>query len=60
MFSHSIPGDHAQMLKHLAERVIVKEKEANGSKDTVTVVNATNLEPLLSKATDVTVRRRTG
>ena len=48
------------MLKHLAERVIVKEKEANGSKDTVTVVNATNLEPLLSKATDVTVRRRTG
>ncbi|KAK0418691.1 hypothetical protein QR680_013716 [Steinernema hermaphroditum] len=45
-------GDHAQMLKHLTERVILKEKgeDVSEKKDTVTVVNATNLEPLLSKA----------
>lgn len=44
-------GDHAQMLKHLTERVILKEKRnGNCERDTVTVVNATNLEPLLAKA----------
>jgi hypothetical protein len=48
-------GDHAQMLKHLTERVILKEKGSQGDnfltdRDTVTVVNATNLEPLLAKA----------
>ncbi|KJH46149.1 tetratricopeptide repeat protein [Dictyocaulus viviparus] len=43
-------GDHAQMLKHLTERVILKDKCAPAEKDNVTVVNATNLEPLLSKA----------
>lgn len=45
-------GDHAQMLKHLTERVILKEKSDGSTveKETVTVVNATNLEPLLSKA----------
>jgi protein O-GlcNAc transferase len=45
-------GDHAQMLKHLKERVILKEKNDidNGHRDTVTVVNATNLAPLLSKS----------
>lgn len=42
-------GDHAQMLKHLTERVVLKERnEAVPGRDTVTVVNATNLEPLLS------------
>ncbi|EYC21018.1 hypothetical protein Y032_0020g185 [Ancylostoma ceylanicum] len=43
-------GDHAQMLKHLTERVILKDKCAPAEKDNVAVVNATNLEPLLSKA----------
>ncbi|CAB3402561.1 unnamed protein product [Caenorhabditis bovis] len=46
-------GDHAQMLKHLTERVIVRDKAAPQNKDTVVVMNSTNLEPLLSKA-DVT------
>ncbi|VDN34300.1 unnamed protein product [Gongylonema pulchrum] len=45
-------GDHAQMLKHLTERVIVKEKNDRNvlEKETVTVVNSVNLEPLLAKA----------
>uniref|UniRef100_A0A915B7I1 protein O-GlcNAc transferase n=1 Tax=Parascaris univalens TaxID=6257 RepID=A0A915B7I1_PARUN len=45
-------GDHAQMLKHLTERVILKEKNDTTplDKDTITVVNSVNLEPLLSKA----------
>ncbi|CAD6188370.1 unnamed protein product [Caenorhabditis auriculariae] len=43
-------GDHAQMLKHLTERVIVREKSAQSDKDTIAVMNSTNLEPLLSKA----------
>lgn len=45
-------GDHQQMLKHLTERVILKEKNDSIpiSKDTVTVVNSVNLEPLLAKA----------
>ncbi|CAJ0580940.1 unnamed protein product, partial [Mesorhabditis spiculigera] len=44
-------GDHAQMLKHLTERLIVKEKSDKFEKDNLTVVNATahNLEPLLNK-----------
>uniref|UniRef100_A0A914X6Z0 protein O-GlcNAc transferase n=1 Tax=Plectus sambesii TaxID=2011161 RepID=A0A914X6Z0_9BILA len=47
-------GDHAQMLKHLTERVILKEKNSDYSdKDTITVVNAANLEPLLSKAESI-------
>jgi len=39
------------MLAHLTERVILKEKtnDNDPSKETVTLVNATNLEPLLSK-----------
>lgn len=44
-------GDHVQMLKHLTERIILKEKSDESSRrDTVTVVNATNLKPLLAKA----------
>ncbi len=46
------------MLKHLTERVILKEKSDLGKaidRDTITVVNAANLEPLLSKA-EVKVR----
>ncbi|GMS89216.1 hypothetical protein PENTCL1PPCAC_11391, partial [Pristionchus entomophagus] len=44
-------GDHMQMLKHLTERAILKEKsQGDPSLDTVTVVNATNLEPLLSNS----------
>ncbi|KAI6172414.1 Protein O-GlcNAc transferase [Aphelenchoides besseyi] len=46
-------GDHAQMLKHLTERVILKDRSSNSensNRDTVTVVNATNLQPLLDKA----------
>lgn len=46
-------GDHAQMLKHLTERVILKDRNSGPDtthKDTVTVVNATNLQPLLDKA----------
>ncbi|PAV88559.1 hypothetical protein WR25_21848 [Diploscapter pachys] len=43
-------GDHAQMLKHLTERVILRDKAAPSDKDTVAVMNSTNLEPLLSKA----------
>jgi len=46
-------GDHQQMLAHLTERVILKEKTNDNvndpSKETVTLVNATNLEPFLSK-----------
>ncbi|CAJ0942501.1 unnamed protein product, partial [Mesorhabditis belari] len=44
-------GDHAQMLKHLTERIILKEKSENSDNDNLTVVNATlsNLEPLLNK-----------
>lgn len=45
-------GDHMQMLKHLTERIILKEKRGENEptrRDTVTVVNATNLEPLLAK-----------
>ncbi|CEF64055.1 O-glycosyltransferase [Strongyloides ratti] len=44
-------GDHMFMLEHLKERVIVKDKSAAilSDKDNVTVCNATNLEPLLSK-----------
>uniref|UniRef100_A0A0K0EYK9 Probable UDP-N-acetylglucosamine--peptide N-acetylglucosaminyltransferase SPINDLY n=1 Tax=Strongyloides venezuelensis TaxID=75913 RepID=A0A0K0EYK9_STRVS len=44
-------GDHMYMLEHLKERVIVKDKSAAilSDKDNVTVCNATNLEPLLSK-----------
>lgn len=39
------------MLKHLTERAILKEKSgAIPSSDTVTVVNATNLEPLLANS----------
>lgn len=49
-------GDHAQMLKHLTERVIVKDKGGEGeNRDTSTVVNATNLGPLLEKADVVQV-----
>jgi protein O-GlcNAc transferase len=46
-------GDHAQMLKHLTERVILKDRNSRTDtphRDTVTVVNATNLQPLLEKA----------
>jgi protein O-GlcNAc transferase len=46
-------GDHSQMLKHLTERVILKDRTSGMStphRDTVTVVNATNLQPLLDKA----------
>lgn len=45
-------GDHAHMLKHLTERVILKEKNEGSAmeKDTVTVVNAADLGPLLAKA----------
>lgn len=44
-------GDHSQMLKHLTERAILKEKKDGVvERDTVTVVNAANLEPFLSKS----------
>lgn len=50
-------GDHAQMLKHLTERVILKGKNQNipHAKDTVTVVNATNLEPILARSDQIKV-----
>jgi protein O-GlcNAc transferase len=46
-------GDHSQMLKHLTERVILKDRNSGINtphRDTITVVNATNLQPLLDKA----------
>jgi protein O-GlcNAc transferase len=45
-------GDHMQMFHHLSERVIIKGKgqDVPCRKDNVTVVNAANLEPILSKA----------
>lgn len=48
-------GDHAQMLKHLTERVILKGANQNlpNDKDTITVVNAQNLEPIMSKAEEI-------
>ncbi|CAD5222732.1 unnamed protein product [Bursaphelenchus xylophilus] len=55
-------GDHAQMLKHLTERVILKEQrntESAEPRDTVTVVNATNLQPLLDKTTARSLVRET-
>ncbi|KRX38013.1 UDP-N-acetylglucosamine-peptide N-acetylglucosaminyltransferase, partial [Trichinella murrelli] len=45
-------GDHMQMFPHLSERAILKgkDKPLDPRKDNVTVVNATNLEPIMSKA----------
>ena len=49
-------GDHAHMLSHLTERVIVKDRRDDGAnRDTVTVMNATNLGPILEKADVVKV-----
>lgn len=46
-------GDHQQMLSHLTERVILKDKNSGSDvphRDNATVVNGTNLQPLLEKA----------
>lgn len=45
-------GDHMNMFPHLTERAILKGKDKpfDPHKDNVTVVNATNLEPIMSKA----------
>lgn len=46
-------GDHINMFPHLTERAILrgKDKAHDGNhKDNVTVVNSTNLEPIMSKS----------
>ncbi|VDO92358.1 unnamed protein product [Soboliphyme baturini] len=45
-------GDHMQMFPHLTERAILKgrDRPMDPRKDNVTLVNATNLEPIMSKA----------
>ncbi|KFD57447.1 hypothetical protein M514_01550 [Trichuris suis] len=44
-------GDHMQMFPHLSERAILKgkDKPLDLRKDNVTVVNGTNLQPIMSK-----------
>lgn len=45
-------GDHANMFEHLTERAVLKSKDrpdGEFQKDNVTIVNATNLEPIMSK-----------
>jgi len=48
-------GDHANMFQHLTERAVLRSKDATTGdqphvKDNVTIVNATNLEPIMAKA----------
>lgn len=53
-------GDHAQMLKHLTERVVLKDRNSGSDtphRDTVTVINATNLQPLLDKVEVTNITR---
>lgn len=42
-------GDHAQMLRHLTEKVIVKEKEAR-ERDSCLIMNTANMDPILAKS----------
>ncbi|XP_054711717.1 UDP-N-acetylglucosamine--peptide N-acetylglucosaminyltransferase 110 kDa subunit-like [Uloborus diversus] len=47
-------GDHRQMFPHLIERAIIDDKESRGKKsdvpDNVSIVNATDLSPIIEKA----------
>ncbi|KAH8234496.1 hypothetical protein KR026_001186 [Drosophila bipectinata] len=45
-------GDHKQMFPHLKERIIVCDKQQSSVADNVTVINATDLSPLVEN-TDV-------
>jgi len=45
-------GDHKQMFPHLKERIIVCDKQQHSVVDNVTVINATDLSPLVEN-TDV-------
>ncbi|XP_032570675.1 LOW QUALITY PROTEIN: UDP-N-acetylglucosamine--peptide N-acetylglucosaminyltransferase 110 kDa subunit [Drosophila sechellia] len=45
-------GDHKQMFPHLKERIIVCDKQQSSVVDNVTVINATDLSPLVEN-TDV-------
>ena len=49
-------GDHAHMFPHLNERVVL-DTAAGGAADSVLLVNATNLQPLLETADAVKVRK---
>lgn len=51
-------GDHMQMFRHLTERFILKSKGQNlpDVKDNVTIVNGTDLEPILSKADGLDIK----
>ncbi|EFP09230.1 CRE-OGT-1 protein [Caenorhabditis remanei] len=42
-------GDHAQMLRHLTEKVVVKDKEAT-ERDSCLIMNTANMDPILAKS----------
>lgn len=42
-------GDHAQMLRHLTEKVVVKDKDAT-ERDSSLIMNTANMVPILSKS----------
>lgn len=52
-------GDHRQMFPHLIERAIIDDKENHDGdvKDNVSIVNATDLSPIIEKA-EIKVREK--
>ncbi|ULU01181.1 hypothetical protein L3Y34_001504 [Caenorhabditis briggsae] len=42
-------GDHAQMLRHLTEKVVVKDKDAT-ERDSSLIMNTANMDPILAKS----------
>lgn len=49
-------GDHKQMFPHLKERIIVSDKTTGKIADNVTVINATDLSPLVENTEVKTIR----
>ncbi|EGT53159.1 CBN-OGT-1 protein [Caenorhabditis brenneri] len=43
-------GDHAQMLRHLTEKVVVKDKEEGTERDSCLIMNTANMDPILAKS----------
>ena len=43
-------GDHMQMFRHLKERCVLKDRQTNTpNRDTLTIINAADLQPLLER-----------
>nr|AAB63465.1 O-linked GlcNAc transferase [Caenorhabditis elegans] len=42
-------GDHAQMLRHLTDKVVVKDKETT-ERDSCLIMNTANMDPILAKS----------